>query len=77
MAWSKTLTDGPEWSNTLDEAFGLVDRMTAIPAQGLDDIAIKIGALVWFLRETDAVLDARGMRQLRALALEARRLARR
>ena len=67
----------PEWSNTLEDAFGLVDQMTSIPAQGLDDIAIKIGAVVWFPHETDAVLDARGMRQLRALALEARRLAQR
>jgi hypothetical protein len=57
-------------------AFGVVDRMTPITAQNLTDLSIKIGATVWFLEVTDAVLDAKGMRQLRALAREARRLAR-
>ena len=65
------------WSSTMDEAFGLVDRMTPISARGLPDVAIKIGAVVWYLEVTDAVLDTKGMRQLRALALEARRLSRR
>ena len=64
------------WSSTLDEAFGLVDRMTSTSARGLEGVAIKIGAVVWFLEETDAVLDTKGMRQLRALAAEARRLVR-
>ena len=64
------------WSKTMDEAFDLVDRMTPISARDISDLAIKVGATVWFLEETDAVLDAKGMRQLRALARETRRLAR-
>ena len=39
-------------------------------------MAIKIRAVVWFLDETDAVLNVKGMRELRALAREAGRLAR-
>ena len=64
------------WSSTLDEAFGLVDRMMRVSADGSLGLSIKISAVVWFLEETDAVLDAQGMRQLRALVTEARRLAR-
>ena len=62
------------WSGTTDEAFGLVDRIAGTPALGLDGIAVKIGALRWFLEETDAILDAKGLRQLRSLDREARRL---
>ena len=65
------------WSSTLDDAFGVVDDIMRISAEGSLGLAIKTSAVVWFLQETDAVLDAKAMRQLRALALEARRLARR
>ena len=65
------------WSSTTDDAFSVVDGVMRISAEGLPGLAIKISAVVWFLEETDAVLDAKGLRQLRALAMEARRLARR
>ena len=65
------------WSSAVEDAFSVVDGMMRIPAVGSPDLAIKISAVVWFLEETDAVLDAKGLRQLRALAMEARRLARR
>ena len=50
--------------------------MMQVSAEGLPGLAAKLGAVVWFLEETDAVLDAKGARQLRAIAAEARRLAR-
>ena len=62
------------WSGTVDEGLGLVDRMMSVSAAGLLGLAIKIGAVVWFLQETDAILDAKGLRQLRSLNREARRL---
>jgi hypothetical protein len=58
----------------MDEALGLVDQIVSTPALGLTGIAIKIGALCWFLAETEATLDARGLRQLRALDRGARRM---
>ena len=64
------------WSSTTDDAFGVVDGMMRVSADGSLGLSIKISAVVWFLEETEAVLDAKGMRQLSALALEARRLAR-
>ena len=64
------------WSSTTDAAFRVVDGVMDIPAEGLVGLAIKLSAVVWYLDDTDAVLDVKGMRQLRALAIEARRLAR-
>ncbi|MEO9229762.1 MAG: hypothetical protein ABI216_12585 [Devosia sp.] len=46
-----------------------------LPADGLPALAIKIETVVWFLDSTDAVLDSKGLRQLRALAREARLMA--
>jgi hypothetical protein len=68
--------DPTAWSTTVDESFGLVDRMMRVRAAGLPGIAAKISAVAWFLEETDAVLDAKGARQLRAVAAEARRISR-
>ena len=62
------------FSRTIDDAFGVVDRIAGTPAHGLDGLAVKIGALRWFLAETDAILDAKGLRQLCSLDREARRL---
>ena len=62
------------WSGTTDEALGLVDQVAGTPALGLAGIAVKIGALRWLLEETDAILDAKGLRQFRSLDREARRL---
>ena len=67
---------GTAWSSTTDAAFRIVDGVMDIPAKGLAGLAIKLSAVVWYLDDTDAVLDVKGMRQLRALAIEARRLAR-
>ena len=53
-------TQWQTWSSTMDEALGLVDQITGTPALGLAGIAVKIGALRWFLEETDAILDAKG-----------------
>jgi len=64
-----------DWSGTLDDALGLVHRIGSVPAIGLEGLAIKLWAVTWFLDETDAVLDVKGLRQLRALDREARRLA--
>ena len=64
------------WSGTVDEGLGLVDRMMSVSAAGLPGLAIKIGAVVWFLQQTDAILDGKGLRQLRSLEREARRMAR-
>jgi len=47
------------------------------PALGLSGVAVKISALRWFLDEDDAVLDTKGIRQLRALDREVRELAER
>ncbi|MEO8758846.1 MAG: hypothetical protein ABI398_13980 [Devosia sp.] len=67
--------DWQSWSTTFDEALSLVDRIAKMPADGLDGLAIKIEAVVWFLDSTDAVLDVKGLRQLRGLAREARLMA--
>ena len=64
------------WSSTTDAAFRVVDGVMDIPAEGLAGLAIKLSAVVWYLDDTDAVLDVKGLRQLRALASEARRLVR-
>ena len=64
------------WSSTTDAAFRVVDGIMQLPAESLAGLAIKLGAVVWYLDDTDAVLDVKGMRQLRALATEARRLVR-
>ena len=64
------------WSSTTDAAFRVVDGVMDIPAKGLVGLAIKLSAVVWYLDDTDAVLDVKGLRQLRALASEARRLVR-
>ena len=62
------------WSSTMDEALNLVDLIASTPARGLAGIAVKIGALRWFLEGSDAILDAKGLRQLRHLDREAQRL---
>lgn len=64
------------WSSAMDEAVRLVELIARVPAKDAADLAIKIGATAWFLEATDAVLDVGGMRQLRALVKDARRLAR-
>jgi hypothetical protein len=64
-----------DWSSTLDAALGLVEQISTVRAAGLQGLAIKLWAVTWFLDETDAVLDVKGLRQLRALDREARRLA--
>lgn len=38
-----------------------------LSAQGSPGLAVKIGAVGWFLEKIDAVRDAKGLRQLRAL----------
>ena len=64
------------WSSAMDAAVRLVELIARTPARDAADLAIKISATAWFLEATDAVLDADGMRQLRALVKDARRLAR-
>jgi hypothetical protein len=59
---------------TIDHGIGLGDQIGNMPAHGLEGIAIKLWAITWFLDETDAVLDIKGLRQLRALDREARRV---
>jgi hypothetical protein len=68
--------DWADWSAATDAAFALVDRIVATPAHGLSGVSAKISAIVWFLNETDAVLDSRASRQLVAIAREARLLVR-
>ncbi|MDO8358934.1 MAG: hypothetical protein Q7T08_02710 [Devosia sp.] len=64
------------WSTTIDEALAVVGCIARTPARGLPGLAVKVCATVWFLLDTsDAVLDAEGARQLRALGREVRRLA--
>jgi hypothetical protein len=63
------------WLSTIEDAFELVDRISTVRATGPQGLAIKLWAMTWFLDETDAVLDVKGLRQLRALDREARRLA--
>ena len=68
-------SDSPDWLLTLDHALGLVDQISAVPANGIEGFAVKVRAITWFLDSTDAVLDLKGLRQLRDLDREARRLA--
>jgi hypothetical protein len=63
------------WSSTIEDAFELVDQISTVRATGLQGLAIKLWTVTWFLDETDAVLDVKALRQLRALDREARRLA--
>lgn len=65
-----------EWLAAIEAAFSLVDRIVSTRAHGLSGIAIKIAAIVWFLNETDAVLDAIASKQLSGIAREARQLSR-
>ena len=69
------VTDSPDWLLTLDHAQGLVDQISAVPANGIEGVAVKLRAITWFLDSTDAVLDLKGLRQLRDLDWEARRLS--
>jgi hypothetical protein len=64
------------WSSATDEALDLVRQIARTPARDAAELAIKIAATVWFLETTDAVLDVDGVRHLRALVKDARRLAR-
>ena len=68
-------SDSADWSSTIDHALKLVDQISIVPAVDLQGVAIKLWAVTWFLDETDAVLDLKGLRQLRALSREMGQLA--
>jgi len=73
----RNVPDSAAWSQTIENAFELVDQISTVRAAGLQGLAIKLWATTWFLDETDAVLDLKGLRQLHALDREARKLGRR
>ena len=66
--------DAGRGSRTVDDALNLVDQISGTRAAGVHGLAVKLWAVAWSLEETDAVLDVKGLRQLRALVREARML---